>query len=185
MGNVFRGRGDSLSLSNGGTDVFLDVLTLAVSDLARDAWDYRFAALLTLQDQNVMGRGAVGFDLEEIDWGTTGAERARAKRFVVRAAELALRRHRWEELGYEPPYAEGYLRRFKAMVEAYEPEAHDPEAYGPEAHDPEAHAPAAGAAVRHEGLFPRADEAAVASCVRHRVLSALPFWEGCRFCTAW
>ncbi|MEU5609457.1 hypothetical protein AB0H03_12105 [Streptomyces sparsogenes] len=174
MGNVFRGGGDSLSLSNGGTDVFLDVLTLAVSDLARDAWDYRFAALLTLQDQNVMGRGAVGFDLEEIDWGTTGAERARAKRFVVRAAELALRRHRWEELGYEPPYAEGYLRRFKAMVEAYEPEAHDPAAYDP----------AAGPAVRHEGLFPGADEAAVASCVRHRVLSALPFWEGCRFCTA-
>ncbi|MEU7244103.1 hypothetical protein [Streptomyces sparsogenes] len=174
MGNVFRGGGDSFSLSNGGTDVFLDVLTLAVSDLARDAWDYRFAALLTLQDQNVMGRGAVGFDLGEIDWGTTGAERARAKRFVVRAAELALRRHRWEELGYEPPYAEGYLRRFKAMVEGYEPEAHDPAA----------HDPAAGPAVRHEGLFPGADEAAVASCVRHRVLSALPFWEGCRFCTA-
>ncbi|MER6145000.1 hypothetical protein ABT174_34075 [Streptomyces sparsogenes] len=199
MGNVFRGGGDALSLSNGGTDVFVDVLTLAVSDLARDAWDYRFAALLTLQDQNVMGRGAVGFDLEEFDWGATGAERARAKRFVVRAVELALRRHRWEELGYEPPYAEGYLRQFKAMVEAYDPEANDPEAYDPEAYDPEAHAleahdpeahdpeapdPAAGPAVRHAGLFPGADEAAVASCVRHRVLSALPFWEGCRFCTA-
>ncbi|GAA2376138.1 hypothetical protein [Streptomyces cuspidosporus] len=189
MGNVFRGGSDALSLSNGGTDVFVDVLTLAVSDLARDAWDHRFAALLTLQDQNVMGRGAVGFDLAEIDWGATGAERARAKRFVVRAAELALRRHRWEELGYEPPYAEGYLRRFKAMVEAYDPKAPDPEAHDsgahdPEAHDPEAHDPAAGPAVRHAGLFPGADQAAVASCVRHRVLSALPFWEGCRFCTA-
>ncbi|MGY0059807.1 hypothetical protein ACWY4P_25230 [Streptomyces sp. LZ34] len=163
MGNVFRGGGDGLSLSNGGTDVFVDVLTLAVSDLARDAWDHRFAALLTLQDQNVMGRGAVGFDLEEIDWGSTPAERARAKGFVVRAVDLALRRHRWDELGYEPPFAEGYLRRFKAMVEAFDP---------------------AGAVRRDGGVFPGPGEAAVASCVPHRVLGALPYWDGCRFCHA-
>lgn len=165
VGNVFGGfggsGGDGLSLSNGGTDVFLDVLTLAVSDLARDPWDFRFAALLTLQDQHVMGRGAVGFDLEEIDWGATPAERARAKGFVVRAVGLALRRHRWDELGYEPPFAEGYLRRFRAMVEAFDP---------------------AEAVRGHGGVFPGPDGAAVASCVPHRVLSALPYWDGCRFC---
>lgn len=160
VGNVFGG-GDGLSLSNGGTDVFLDVLTLAVSDLAHDAWDYRFAALLTLQDQNVMGRGAVGFDLGEIGWGATPAEQARAKDFVVRVVGLALRRHRWDELGYEPPFAEGYLRRFRAMVEAFDP---------------------ADAVHRDGGGFPGPGEAAVASCVPHRVLSALPYWDGCRFC---
>lgn len=167
VGNVFGGGGgEGLSLSNGGTDVFLDVLTLAVSDLAHDAWDFRFAALLTLQDQNVMGRGAVGFDLEEIDWGTTPAERARAKDFVVRVVDLALRRHRWDGLGYEPPFAEGYLRRFRAMVSAFGVEAFEP----------------AGAAGRDDGVFPGPDGAAVASCVPHRVLSALPYWDGCRFC---
>lgn len=31
--------------------------------------------------------------------------------------------------------------------------------------------------------FPGPGEAARASCVRHRVLDALPFWGGCRFCT--
>ncbi|MFF7704629.1 hypothetical protein [Streptomyces lydicus] len=61
-----------------GTEVFVDVLTLAVPDLAEDPWDYHFAALLTLQNQSVMGRGAVGFDLEDIDGGATPHERARS-----------------------------------------------------------------------------------------------------------
>ncbi|MEJ8640266.1 hypothetical protein WKI68_00230 [Streptomyces sp. MS1.HAVA.3] len=33
-------------------------------------------------------------------------------------------------------------------------------------------------------VLPGPDEAAMASCVRHRVLDALPFWEACVFCTA-
>lgn len=102
VGNVFGGGEQSLYLSNGGTEVFIDVLMLAVSDLADDVWDYRFAALLTLQDQNVMGRGAVGFDLQDIEWGATPRERAQSKDFMLHAATLALRRHRWSELGYAP-----------------------------------------------------------------------------------
>ncbi|WP_244417030.1 hypothetical protein [Streptomyces hygroscopicus] len=46
MGNVCGGGERSLCLSNGGTEAFIDVLMLAVSDLADDVWDYRFAALL-------------------------------------------------------------------------------------------------------------------------------------------
>lgn len=119
MGNVFGGGEQSLYLPNGGTEVFIDVLMLAVSDLADDVWDYRFAALLTLQDQTVMGRGAVGFDLQEIDWGATPRGRARSKDFVLRATALALSRHRWNELGYDPPFAQDHLYRFKAMVESF------------------------------------------------------------------
>lgn len=75
--NVFEGGdGRYLEMTNGGTAVFVDVLMLAVSALAREPWDFRFAALLTLQDQNVMGRGVVGFDLAELDWGDTPQERA-------------------------------------------------------------------------------------------------------------
>ncbi|MFF8659681.1 hypothetical protein [Streptomyces huasconensis] len=40
MGNVFKGSGQHLDLSNGGTEVFIDVLMLAVSDLAEAEWDY-------------------------------------------------------------------------------------------------------------------------------------------------
>ncbi|MEU3544062.1 hypothetical protein [Streptomyces paromomycinus] len=161
MGNVFRCGGQSLHLSNGGTEVFIDVLMLAVSDLAADEWDYRFAALLTLQDQNVMGRGAVGFDLRDIAWGASTAERDRSKDFVLRATELALGRHRWSELGYDPPFARDYLLQFTSMVTSLVPT--DGTQLG-------------------GGDFPPPEERAVASCARHRVLSALPHWEGCFLC---
>ncbi|QDQ09501.1 hypothetical protein [Streptomyces spectabilis] len=160
MGNVFGGCGQSLYLSNGGTEVFIDVLMLAVSDLADGEWEHRFAALLTLQDQSVMGRGAVGFDLRDIDWGASPTERARAKDFVLRSAALALSRHRWRELPYEPPFAHRYLLQFSTMVESFVPTS----------------------APRPGGDFPSPQERAVASCTRHRVLSALPHWEGCFLC---
>ncbi|MGK5559341.1 hypothetical protein ACSNOI_47875, partial [Actinomadura kijaniata] len=89
MGNVFSAGDLRLYLSNGGTAVFVDVLTLAVSELAENPWDFRFAALLARQDQSVMGRGAVGFDLADLDWGRTPRERAAAKDFVLRVIDLA------------------------------------------------------------------------------------------------
>ncbi|MCC3773327.1 hypothetical protein [Streptomyces sp. UNOB3_S3] len=161
MSNTFSGGDYDLNLNNNATAVFIDLLILAVSDLVRAPWDFRFAALLTLQDQNIMGRGMVGFDLEDIDWGATPRERARNKEFVLRTVGLALSRHRWEELRYEPARAPGYLRDFHSMVQAFEP----PDRPGT-ATD-----------------FPGPHEAAMASCVQHRVLNALPHWDACIFCT--
>ncbi|MCX5583679.1 hypothetical protein [Streptomyces erythrochromogenes] len=168
--NTFRGTdGRHLEMTNGGTAVFVDVLVLAVSTLAREPWDFRFAALLTLQDQNVMGRGVVGFGLAELDLGDAPQERAAAKGFLLCVLDLALSRHRWDELTYEPARAEGYSRTYRAMVEAF-----DPETAGAET----AVRTAAG-----PGGPPGPDQAAMASCTAHRVLDALPFWEGCVFCT--
>lgn len=162
--NVFMGGADSrhLEMTNGGTAVFVDVLTLAVSTLAHEPWHLRFAALLALQDQNVMGRGTVGFGLAELDWGRTPPERAAAKDFLLRVLDLALSRHRWTELTYDPLRAEGCLRTYRAMVEEFDPATARPDA----------------------GTMPGPEEAAMASCVRHRVLNALPFWDACVFCTA-
>ncbi|MFF2652979.1 hypothetical protein [Streptomyces sp. NPDC058045] len=160
MGNEFGGGGRCLYLSNGGTEVFVEVLMLAVSDLAEDEWDHRFAALLSWQDQSVMGRGTVGFDLGDIDWGESPVERARSKEFVLRAITLALSRHRWDELGYQPPFAQDYLLQFRAMVESFTPADGSSSGSG----------------------FPSPEERAIASCARHRILSALPHWEGCIRC---
>ncbi|MGK5544045.1 hypothetical protein ACSNOH_04815 [Streptomyces sp. URMC 127] len=163
MGNVFSSgsMSDDLYLSNGGTAAFLDVLWLAISDLACRPWDFRFAALLALQDQTVMGRGVVGFDLEDVDWGDTWAERARAKDFVLRVIDRALERHRWDELTYEPPYVPGYLHRYRAMIKTFTPPPHP----------------------THADAFPGPDMGITASCTRHRVLDSLPYWAGCLFCT--
>ncbi|MFF7033242.1 MULTISPECIES: hypothetical protein [Streptomyces griseus group] len=162
MNSFYGGDGRHLEMTNGGTAVFVDVLVLSVSTLAREPWDFRFAALLTLQDQSMMGRGVVGFDLADLDWGDTPQERAAAKDFLLRVLDLALTRHRWEELTYEPPRAEGYLRTYRAMVETFDPATAN-----------------AGADV-----LPGPQSAAMASCVRHRVLDGLPFWDVCVFCSA-
>ncbi|WP_369197392.1 hypothetical protein [Streptomyces djakartensis] len=156
-GKVSRAGADAMHLSNGGTEVFAEVLTLAVGALAQRPWELRFAALLAWQDQSVLGRGAVGFDLAGLDWGATPQERATAKAFVLRATEPAARGHRWAELGYEPPFARECLRRFREIVEAFAPPA----------------------AVAPGDALPAP---AVACHVRRRVPSALPHWEGCVLC---
>ena len=69
----------------------------AVSDLASEDRDFRFAALLAPRDRNAVGRGAAGFALAEFGWGATERERARAKDFVLRATALAASGHRWSE----------------------------------------------------------------------------------------
>ncbi|MER5971525.1 hypothetical protein ABT112_17640 [Streptomyces sp. NPDC002055] len=158
MGNVFDGGdGRSLYLSNGGTEVFVDVLMLAVSDLAATPWHFRFASLVTLQDQNMMGRGTVGFSLEDIDWSPSPEQ---AREFVLRAIDLALTGHRRDELGYDPPHVDHYLRDFRDLVAAFR----------------------APDEPRDQGEFPGPEEALVASCVRHRLLSGLPHWDGCLLC---
>jgi hypothetical protein len=162
VSNSFSGGGDELDLTNGGTEVFVDVLMLAVSSVARAEWHVRFAGLLAWQDQFVRGRGMVGFDLAEIHWGTSPAEQEENRAFVLEVIELALRRHRWEELSYDPPFAEAYLRRFRGMVAGFAPSAGGPRAERPTMPD---------------------DDIVVASCVRHRVLAPLPEYRECVFCT--
>lgn len=158
MGNVF-GDGD-LYMSNGGTKVFVEVLMLAVSASASREWEFRFAALIAAQDQAVFGRGAVGFDLEDLDRGDTSAEHARNKDFVLDTVDLALGRRRWDELGYDPPFARDYLRRFRRLVEGFDPSTAVPRSRG----------------------FPATEDVVAVSCARHRVLSPLSYYKACVFC---
>ncbi|WP_116948817.1 hypothetical protein [Jiangella endophytica] len=76
MGHVISADGVDVRVrrSNGGTEVFVEVLMLAVSALARREWDVRFAARIALMDQSAMGRGATG--------GTTWGTNRRSKRVV-------------------------------------------------------------------------------------------------------
>ncbi|MEV0239910.1 hypothetical protein AB0I06_08215 [Streptomyces sp. NPDC050674] len=152
MANIFSGGDRELDLPNGATEAFVEVLMLAVSDLASQAWNLRFTALLILQDQNVMGRGAVGVHLEEVDWGAGESERARSKNFVLRTTALAAGGHRWSELGYHPPRVHDCLVQFRIMVEYFTPLADS----GPYHH------------------FPGAGRGGDGVVHGHRVLSGLP-----------
>ncbi|MGW5135640.1 hypothetical protein [Streptomyces sp. NPDC004135] len=108
------------------------------------------------------GARAVGFGLGELDWGDSRQEQAAAAKFLLRVLDLALSRHRWDELPYVPSQAEEDLRTYRTMVQDFDPETTQ----------------------IGTGVLPGPQEAAMASCVRHRVLSALAFWEACVFCTA-
>lgn len=55
-----------LRLSNGGTDVLFDVLTLAGCALAETAWEHHL--VLHFADGHRTGRGTSGFDLSELPW---------------------------------------------------------------------------------------------------------------------
>jgi hypothetical protein len=118
MANRFGGGNRDMKRSNGATDAFLSVLQFALSDLAATVWQRALAQWIAWHDQNLVGRGAVGFYLEEIAWDRF--EFPNQKAFLLRAIDTALTHYRWEELCYEPPYAEGDLREYREIVELFE-----------------------------------------------------------------
>ncbi|MEP6757016.1 MAG: hypothetical protein ABJA67_16035 [Chthonomonadales bacterium] len=119
MGNCFtyNRAGLSLWMSNGGTSVFLSVLLLAGSDLARSGWECEMMVWLADNDQAVFGAGTVGFDLDEIAWEPT--QFATQKAFLLHVIDVALTRHRWNALDYDPPVVADNLKEFRVIVEAY------------------------------------------------------------------
>ncbi|MEU9833574.1 hypothetical protein AB0D67_18810 [Streptosporangium sp. NPDC048047] len=125
MANGFGDGPRVLRLSNGATDAFLSVLQFALSDLAAGEWERALAQWIAWHDQNLAGRGCVGFDLKEIAWDP--AEFPRQKAFLLRAIDLAGTRHRWDELCYDPALAEPHLRAYRDIVERFEL----PARYGP------------------------------------------------------
>ncbi len=117
VGNSFLALGTSgeeLYLTNGGTDVFFDVLTLAGCALAESAWESNLVLLFA--DGHRIGRGTAGFDLNELPWTAAWPSE---KAFLLRVLDLAMTRHGWGLLTYDPPFALGYLRRYRAMVEGW------------------------------------------------------------------
>ncbi len=124
MGNLITnekaGDDEFLQLSNGSTDVLLSVLLLSGSDLARTPWEVELVTWLAEHDQSVFGSGVVGFDLDDFAWSRDCFDAQRD--FLLRMIELALQRHRWETLSYDPPLVAGHLARMKELVLAYRAE---------------------------------------------------------------
>jgi hypothetical protein len=124
MGNLITcarlGDDRDLHLSNGSTDVLLTVLLLSGSALAASTWERELMTWLAEHDQGVFGAGMVGFDLDEIAWSADGFDVQRA--FVLRTIDLALTRHRWDELSYDPPFVADQLRALRALVTDFRPD---------------------------------------------------------------
>ena len=122
MSNTIRRNGNApsdqwLTMSNQGTDCFLELLLLAASALEQTPVQRGLIAFLADQREiNRIAPGTAGFDVEEMPW-----EKASIREdalFLLRVTEAAKRRSGWEKLGYTPEEQIVYpwLDRFAEMV---------------------------------------------------------------------
>lgn len=118
VANSFTARGvdGDVRMSNGATDVFFDVLSLAGSAQATTPWQQQLT--LHFRDSGRMERGFSEFDLADLPW--TQAWPAE-KDFFLRVIDLAGARHGWDKLHYDPPYARNSLLAYRAMLAAFTP----------------------------------------------------------------
>lgn len=105
-----------LGLSNGGTDVLFDVLTLAGCHLARTTWEQHLILMFATCHRS--DRGTSGFDLIELPWTPDWPPE---KAFLLAVLDLAAGRYRWDELGYDPPHAHDYVTQYRDMVAGFTP----------------------------------------------------------------
>jgi hypothetical protein len=104
VGNIISADHDpnarDVMMSNGLTSVFLDVLLLSGSDLARTDSEVATVVALAERDQSIVGLGIVGFDVSELGW--TPDRFLEHKAFLLRMVDGAIAGQRWEVLDYEP-----------------------------------------------------------------------------------
>ncbi len=106
-----------LTMSNQGTDYFLELLLLAASALEQTPSQRGLVAFLEeRREVNRIAPGTADFDVKEMPW-----EKASVREdalFLLRVAEAAKCRSGWEKLGYTPEEQIVYpwLDRFAEMV---------------------------------------------------------------------
>lgn len=89
-----------ISMSNGLTSVFIDVLALSGSHLAVTDDEKRLIIWLSEKDQSKLGIGTVGFDIDEMPWNPITFEDN--KKFLLNVVYQAKNRLDWEFLEYKP-----------------------------------------------------------------------------------
>ena len=110
---------ECLQMSNGLTDVFVNVLVLSGSALAKTVSEKRLIVWLAEKDQSRVGAGTVDFDLWEMPWDSNTFEEDRA--FLLRVVSGAKERLGWEKLDYRPDEEMLYpcLDRFSQLTSGF------------------------------------------------------------------
>lgn len=105
-----------LCMSNGLTNVFINVLLLSGSQIAQTVEEKRLIVWLAEKDQSKVGTGNVGFDICEMPWNMQTFEENRA--FLLEVITAAENKIGWEYLGYVPNEELLFpcLKRFAELV---------------------------------------------------------------------
>lgn len=126
MGNIISFDGtvsiddDSLSMSNGLTDVLIDYLLISGSELAVSESEKRMIAFLSEKQQTIIGIGNVGFDIIEMPWQMNSFKED--KEFLLKVIDyarmLSFRKSVLDKLGYEPSreHINYALNGFEALI---------------------------------------------------------------------
>ncbi len=119
MGNIIRFNKDTpindwICMSNGATDVFINVLALSGSLLAKTVEEKRLIVWLSEKDQK-MGLGTVGFDVVEMPWQRETFLSNKA--FLLHVITAAENKLGWEKLDYTPEYISKNLQKFREYIE--------------------------------------------------------------------
>jgi hypothetical protein len=106
-------------MNNGLTSVFISVIAIATSALAKTDREKLLAVWIASRDQGVFGSGVVGFDLSEMPWSYETLESD--KTFILDAVCAALNKSGWEKLDYEPLEEVTFisLTKFYEMIKAF------------------------------------------------------------------
>ena len=108
---------DWLCMSNGATDVFINILVLSGSALAETEDEKQMIVWLSEKDQHTLGFGTVGFDVVHMPWSNINF--ASVKSFMLRVVDGALLKLNWNRLDY-PPNEElvmPFLEKFKQYID--------------------------------------------------------------------
>ena len=100
MSNLIGSNSESFIISNGLTDVFINVLVLSGSRLAETVDEKRLIVWLAEKDQSKVGMGTVGFDIGEMPWNADSF--GESKTFLLNVIHGAENRLGWETLDYSP-----------------------------------------------------------------------------------
>lgn len=106
---------DSMKMSNGGMDVFINILALSGSELAATDNEKRMIVYLSEKDQ-IIGQGVVGFHITDMPWDKDTF--SQDKEFIIKVIHGARNRLGWERLEYEPKeeIISRYLDNFERLI---------------------------------------------------------------------
>ncbi len=112
-------KNDYIKISNGATDVLIDVLVLSGTSLAQTRWQKESVIFLSLNDQEIRGQGCVGFDISDLGWELDNFEKQ--LKFLLKVIDSALKKTNWEMLKYKPDEKKVFhnLRRLEEMIINY------------------------------------------------------------------
>lgn len=108
---------DVLCMSNGLTDVFINILTLSGSQSAKTVEEKQLIVWLSEKDQKTVGYGTVGFDIVEMPWSKKQFKKEQA--FLIKVIKAAEQKSGWEKLDYTPneKLIMPALKKFRVYIE--------------------------------------------------------------------